>query len=67
MLFGSEMWDQYNYKPMPRRSKNDVSKIRELLQTVCTECGYSIAPIDLVRLDNERGTSRHHFAPAPKG
>jgi len=39
---------------MPRRSRTDVSKIRESLQTICIECGYSIAPIDLVRLDNER-------------
>jgi hypothetical protein len=39
---------------MPRRSKTDVNKIRESLQTICTQCGYSISPIDLVRLDNER-------------
>src|SRR6266571_4559115 len=35
---------------MPRRSRTDVNKIRESLQTVCTECGHSIAPIDLIRV-----------------
>src|SRR5437667_7904285 len=54
---------------MPRRSRTDVSKIRESLQTVCTECGHSIAPIDLVRLDNERvrcPACGKEFVPTPK-
>jgi len=45
-----------NYIPTTIESqrKPTVNKIREWLQTICTKCGYSIAPIDLVRLDNER-------------
>src|SRR6266700_6631183 len=40
-----------NYIPTTIESqrKPTVNKIREWLQTICTKCGYSIAPIDLVR------------------
>jgi hypothetical protein len=35
---------------MPSRSKIDVNKIWETLDTVCTECGFSISPMALVRV-----------------
>ena len=49
--------------------QNHVNKIRGSLQTICTDCGYSIAPIDLERLDNERvrcPACGREFVPPPK-
>jgi predicted RNA-binding Zn-ribbon protein involved in translation (DUF1610 family) len=51
------------------RSQLDVNKIRESLQAICTECGHSIAPIDLVGRDNERvrcPACGKDFVPVPK-
>ena len=54
---------------MPRRTKLDLKKLHDSLDTVCTECGHSIAPMDLVRLDNSRvvcPACKKEFMPAPK-
>ena len=54
---------------MPRRTKLDLKKLHDSLDTVCTECGHSIAPMDLVRRDNSRvvcPACKKEFVPAPK-
>ena len=39
---------------MTRRSKTDIAKIRAAMDVKCPECGYSISPAEMVRLDFER-------------
>jgi len=39
---------------MTPRGKIDLQAIRSSLSTTCTECGYSIPPNEVTRIDSER-------------
>jgi ribosomal protein S27AE len=39
---------------MPSKQKIDRDKVNAALNTTCPKCGYSILPVELMRVDSER-------------
>jgi predicted RNA-binding Zn-ribbon protein involved in translation (DUF1610 family) len=39
---------------MTPKRKINLKAVRASLNTVCTECGYSVSPAEILRIDSER-------------
>lgn len=60
---------EYAFRAMTPRGKIDLEKVRACLNKICSLCGYTITPPEIMRLDFERMRCPKCggvFAPVPK-